>query len=129
MQRGVDVRLIVSKTADQVLVGLAQRSYYEQLLEVGVHLYLYREKFLHAKHLSIDESIAVIGSSNMDLRSFLLNAEVSMVIYDPQVVRRLNAIQEHYFAGSELLTAEEWRQRPLPVRVLQNIARLVDSLL
>src|SRR5262249_38302064 len=68
--RGVDVHLIVSHKADQVLVGLAQRSYYEELLAAGVKIHQYKERFLHAKHMSIDDEIAVIGSSNMDLRSF-----------------------------------------------------------
>jgi cardiolipin synthase len=72
--RGVEVHLIVSRQADQLLVGLAQPSFYEELLEAGVQIHLYRERFLHAKHLSVDDAVALIGSSNMDIRSFLLNA-------------------------------------------------------
>jgi cardiolipin synthase len=127
--RGVEIHLVVSHLADQVLVCLAQRSYYEELLKAGVHLHLYRRYFLHAKHLSIDDSIALIGSSNMDIRSFALNAEISLLIYDPQVVARLRQIQQRYFAEADLLTLEQWQRRPRLAKITQNIARLVDALL
>ena len=106
--RGVEVHLVVSRKADQFLVGHAQRSYYEDLLEAGVRIHLYRPRFLHAKHLSFDDAVAVIGSSNMDIRSFLLDAEVSLIVYDPDVVTALRAVQERYLASSDLLTAEQW---------------------
>jgi cardiolipin synthase len=127
--RGVDVRLVMSHQADQILVGLAQRSFYEELLEFGVKIHLYKKRFLHAKHMSIDDDVALIGSSNMDIRSFVLNAEISMIVYDPAVVAKLRAIQEKAIAAADLLTYEEWCKRPFPVKVLQNTARLVDSVL
>ncbi|HYT88377.1 MAG TPA: cardiolipin synthase [Gemmataceae bacterium] len=127
--RGVDVHLVVSRQADQVLVGLAQRSYYEELLEGGVKIHLYQRRFLHAKHVSVDDSIALIGSSNMDIRSFRLNAEISLLIYDPQAAAQLHAVQDRYFSNSHLLTLEEWQQRPRLTKIAQNMARLVDSLL
>jgi cardiolipin synthase len=127
--RRVKVQLIVSQQADQFLVGYAQRSYYEELLEAGVQIHLYRPRFLHAKHLTFDDAVAVIGSSNMDIRSFLLDAEVSLILYDTEVVAGLRAIQERYLAESEQLTLEEWRRRPFLTRTVQNVARLFDSLL
>ncbi len=66
--RGVEVHLIVSQVEDQFLVGQAQKSYYEELLEKGVRIHLFQEEFLHAKHLSIDGQVCLIGSSNMDIR-------------------------------------------------------------
>jgi cardiolipin synthase len=126
---GVEVHLVVSRQMDQLSVGLAQRSYYDCLLEAGVKIHRYKEGFLHAKHVSIDDRAAVIGSSNMDLRSFVLNEEISLVVYDADVVARLRTIQEHYFAGAELLTLKEWRRRSAWVKMAENIARLVDSLL
>lgn len=127
--RGVDVHLVVSRKADQLLVGWAQRSYYEELLDAGVKIHLYRRNFLHAKHMSVDDHIALIGSSNIDIRSFTLNAEVSLLVYDPEVAGRLHAQQDRYFAQADLLTAEGWAQRPTVVKVGQNVARLMDSLL
>jgi len=128
-RRGVEVRLIVSLHANQAFTQLAQRSYYDDLLSAGVHVHLYRPRFLHAKHLSIDDSIALLGSTNIDIRSFALNAEVSFIVYDPAVVGRLRAVQEAYLADSEVLDLESWRRRPLSQRVAQNLARLADSLL
>ena len=91
---GVDVHLVVNKVADQVLVSLAQRSYYQELLESGVRIHLYKERFLHAKHMSIDSDIALIGSSNMDIRSFQLNNEISLLLYDSGVTSLLAAEQQ-----------------------------------
>lgn len=128
-RRGVEVRLIVSQHANQPLTQLAQRSYYEDILAAGVHLHLYRPRFLHAKHLSIDGSIAVLGSANIDIRSFALNAEASLIAYDPAVVAQLRAVQERYLAASDELDLATWCRRPTLQRVAQNLARLMDSLL
>jgi cardiolipin synthase len=129
VRRGVEVHLVVSRLADQLLVSLAQQSYYEQMLEAGIRIHRYRGKFLHAKHLSIDNAVAVIGSSNMDIRSFVLNAEVSLVVYDRDVTARLYAQQEHYFAASDLLSPKVWANRPLVAKVCENLARLISPLL
>ncbi len=127
--RGVAVHLVVSKHANQTFTQFAQRSYYDAVLQAGVKVHLYEPHFLHAKHLSIDDDIAFIGSTNIDIRSFALNSEINMVIYDPEVVAELRAVQEKYFAHSEVLDAEEWERRPLLLKVAQNTARLADSLL
>lgn len=127
--RGVEVHIVVPRTADHRLVRLAQRSYYEQLLEAGVVIHQYRDRFLHAKHLSIDSEIALIGTSNMDVRSFVLNGEISLVFYDRGLTERLRAEQEKYFQRSQRLVRERWRRRPLPVKVAENLARLLSPLL
>ncbi|MBL8794517.1 MAG: cardiolipin synthase [Planctomycetia bacterium] len=127
--RGVEVHLIVSEKEDQFLVSQAQKSYYEDLLEVGVKIHLFQKKFLHAKHLTIDDQIALIGSSNMDIRSFVLNAEISLLCYDQEVTRQLHKHQERYFARSRALTLEEWTQRGYLPRLTQNLARLMSPLL
>jgi cardiolipin synthase len=129
VRRGVEVRLVVAKPVDKWVMGLAQRSYFDELLSAGVHIHLYRPHFLHAKHVSIDDDIAIVGSVNMDIRSFALNAEVALVVYDPAVVTAMRTVQERYFADSVELTSEAWAQRPLWLRVAQNTARLGDSLL
>src|SRR5262245_5341317 len=110
--RGADVHLVVSRKADQFLVGLAQRSYYDDLLQAGVIIHRYHERFLHAKHMSVDDAICLIGSSNMDIRSFQLNAEISLLVYDAGVAGKLRTVQERYFAGADVLTLAEWEQRP-----------------
>jgi cardiolipin synthase len=128
-QRGVEVHLVVSEKGDQLIVWLAQKSYYEELLEAGVQIHLYRQRFLHAKHLSVDDAVALVGSSNLDIRSFALNAELMLMIYDCDVAARLAAEQERYYANSLLLTLASWQQRTFGAKVAQNLARLLSPLL
>jgi cardiolipin synthase A/B len=126
---GVEVHLVVSEKGDHPIVSLAQESYYEDLLEAGVRIHLYRKNFLHAKHLSIDDSVALIGSSNLDIRSFVLNAEVMLMIYDRDAVARLAVEQERYYANSRSLTLAEWEQRSFGRKLAQNLTRLLSPLL
>ena len=128
-ERGVDVHLIVSRESNKPIVQLAQQSNYDRLLDAGVKIHLYHGNFLHAKHSSIDDCIAMIGSSNLDIRSFALNNEVSILIYDREVVAELGCIQRRYLAQAEQVDVERWRKRGIGVRVLQNLARLADSLI
>jgi cardiolipin synthase A/B len=126
--RGVEVHLVVSAKGDQTLVALAQESYYAELLEAGVRIHVYGKNFLHAKHLRIDDSVALIGSSNLDIRSFVLNAEVMLLIYDREVAMQLAAEQERCFANSRLLTSETWKQRSFGRKLAQNLSRLLSPL-
>jgi cardiolipin synthase A/B len=126
---GVAVHLVVSEKGDHPIVSLAQESYYEELLEAGVMIHRYWKNFLHAKHLSIDDSIALIGSSNLDIRSFALNAEVMLMIYDSGTVARLAAEQDRCLAGCQQLTLEMWQQRSFGRKLAQNLARLLSPLL
>jgi len=127
--RGVDVHLVFSETGYQVLVSWAQRSYYEELLEAGVKVHLYRKSFLHAKFLTIDDHIGLVGTSNMDIRSFVLNAEHILVIHDPGMTSRLKTEQRRYIANCRLLDLRQWRQRPFRIKVAENLARLTSPLL
>jgi len=129
LRRGVEVHLVLSMHANQIITQFAQRSYYDDLLEAGIEIHLYRPHFLHAKHVTIDDEIALIASTNMDIRSFALNAEINLVVYDRSVVRELRRLQESYFANSERLNVAAWKKRPLAHKVVQNTARLMDSFL
>jgi cardiolipin synthase len=129
LRRGVEVHLVLSMHANQIITQFAQRSHYDDLLEAGIEIHLYRPRFLHAKHVTIDDEIALVGSTNMDIRSFALNAEINLVVYDRSVVRELRRLQESYFANSERLNPAGWKKRPLADRVAQNTARLMDSFL
>jgi cardiolipin synthase len=128
-RENVRVHLVVSKHANQLISQLAQRSYYDDLLEAGVRIHLYRPHFLHAKLLTIDDDVALTGSTNMDIRSFALNAEINLLIYDRQVVEQLKEVQNDYFQNSDLLTPADWRKRSTLQKVVQNTARLMDSFL
>lgn len=128
-QRGVEVTLIVSEIGDQFLAYHAQDSYYEQLLKSGVHIYRYKAPvILHSKSIRIDDDIAVIGSSNMDIRSFQLNLEITLVCYSTQVVAELRKIEAEYLRCSRPLELETWLSRPLLTRFFDNVARLTSAL-
>ncbi|MDR2998145.1 MAG: phospholipase D-like domain-containing protein, partial [Microbacterium sp.] len=127
--RGVQVELFVSEEGDQAMVYHAQRSYYEVLLKAGVRIWMYRKPFiLHTKSLTIDDDVAVIGSSNMDMRSFGLNMEISMLVRGEEFVAEMRAVEDEYRSLSRELTLEEWEQQPLRSTVLDNLARLTSAL-
>lgn len=128
-QRGVHVELFVSEEGDQAIVYHAQRSYYEALLRGGVKIFMYKRPYiLHSKSMSIDDEAAVIGSSNMDMRSFGLNLEISLLVRGKDFVSQLRAVEDDYRSQSRELTLEEWEQQPLRSTVLDNLARLTSAL-
>jgi cardiolipin synthase A/B len=127
--RGLDVELFVSEIGDQFMVFHAQRSYYEQLLRAGVKIYLYRAPtILHAKHLSIDDDVAVIGSSNLDIRSLSLHMELSVLVHGDDFTAAMRAIEDDYRSNSREVVLEEWLRRPARARIFDNLMRLTSSL-
>lgn len=128
-QRGIKVDLFVSEVGDQALVYHAQRSYYEALLRAGVRIWMYKAPYiLHAKHFTIDDEVAVIGSSNMDMRSFQLNMEVSLMVRGRDFVDQMREVEDGYRRESRELTLDEWMKQPLRSTVLDNLARLTSAL-
>lgn len=128
-QRGVHVELFVSEEGDQAMVYHAQRSYYEALLRGGVKIWMYEKPFiLHSKSMSVDDEVAVIGSSNMDMRSFGLNLEISLLVRGEDFVSQLRSVEDEYRALSRELTLDEWQKQPLRSTVLDNLARLTSAL-
>lgn len=127
--RGVEVRLLVSRLTDHILVKLAQQSYYSELLQAGVQVHLYEEVFLHAKHMTFDDEISLLGSSNVDIRSFVLNAEVSLIVFDKGVTEQLRREQVRCFDNTATLTLDGWEKRPMIHKIGENLARLASPLL
>lgn len=126
---GVDVQLVLSASNNQPLTAWAQHSYYAELLACGVKIALYRPHFLHAKHLSVDDGIALVGSINLDIRSFALNAEIGLVCYSREVVARMRQVEADYLAHADTVELPEWSKRPAWRRGREGIARLADSLM
>ncbi len=127
--RGVHVELFVSEIGDQGLVWHAQRSYYGALLKAGVRIYCYPAPYiLHAKHFSVDDEIALIGSSNMDMRSFGLNSEISLMVRSRTFVAGMRGVESDYRAASTELTLAKWEQEPLRKTTLDGLARLTSAL-
>jgi cardiolipin synthase len=128
-QRGLQVELFVSEEGDQAIVYHAQRSYYEMLLKAGVKIWMYRKPYiLHSKSMTIDDELAIIGSSNMDMRSFGLNMEISLFVRGEEFVREMRGVEQTYRELSRELTLEEWMRQPLRSMVLDNLARLTSAL-
>ncbi len=127
--RGLDVELFVSEIGDQFMVFHAQRSYYEQLLRAGVKIYLYRAPtILHAKHLSIDDDVAVIGSSNLDIRSLSLHMELSVLVHGTGFTSAMRAVEDDYRAKSREVVLADWLKRPRREQIFDNLMRLTSSL-
>jgi cardiolipin synthase len=127
--RGVTVDLVVSAVVDQKIVHLAQCSYFEELLAAGVRIHQFRDFLLHAKNASIDGTLGIVGSSNVDLRSFQLNEEASLLLHDATTIASLEAIQADYIAFSDQLDLDAWRGRAWLRRLPENIARILSPLL
>ncbi|MFK4834251.1 cardiolipin synthase [Microbacterium sp. ZW T2_14] len=128
-QRGIHVELFVSEEGDQAIVYHAQRSYYEALLRAGVKIWMYKKPYiLHTKSLTIDDEVAIIGSSNMDMRSFGLNMEISLFVRGEEFVRQMRTVEDRYRSLSRELTLAEWEKQPLRSTVLDNLARLTSAL-
>ncbi|WP_315899850.1 cardiolipin synthase [Arthrobacter alpinus] len=127
--RGLSVELFVSEVGDQAMVYHAQRSYYEALLQAGVRIYLYKSpEVLHSKHFSIDSDVAVIGSSNMDIRSFSLNMEISVLVHSADFVTQMRAVEDGYRANSRELELADWVKRPAGEKFWDSAARLTSNL-
>ncbi len=128
-QRGIDVELFVSEAGDQFMVYHAQRSYYEALLRAGVRIFMYPAPYvLHSKFFTVDDDVAVLGSSNLDMRSFGLNYEVSLMIPDPEVVAGVREVEDTYRGLSKELTLEDWLSRSRRSAYADNVMRLTAAL-
>ena len=128
--RGIEVELFVGLESDHFIVNHAQRSYYQALLAAGVRIYRYpAPTVLHAKYMTVDDEIAVIGSANMDFRSFALNYEVMLLAFGGDLDDMLCANDAYYRTTSSELTAEEWAAEPWWKRYVDNVCRLLSAVL
>ncbi|MGB3546170.1 MAG: cardiolipin synthase, partial [Saprospiraceae bacterium] len=126
---GVQVCLITPERSDHRVVGLAQQSYYSDLLAAGLEIYCHGPEFLHAKHFRVDHEVSIVGTSNMDVRSFELNAEIDLITFDATFAEELRQIEQKLLRSSKRLTLDEWSKRSLWSKVSQNTARLLADLI
>ena len=127
--RGVETTLVVPRDNDSWIVAAASRSYYQGLLQAGVRIFEYVGGLLHAKTLTVDGQIALIGSANMDRRSFELNYENNILLYDPAITRQLLDRQRHFISQSRRVTADEVAARGLGVRLRNNAIATLGPIL
>ena len=126
---GVDVKILVPRKSDSHLVNTAARSYYEELLKADVKIYRYTKGFIHAKTIVLDREVGMVGTANMDTRSFDLNFEVNAIIYDKPTASML--AQDFYddLESASEIDPVEWFQRPWYKKLLEKVARMVSPLL
>jgi cardiolipin synthase len=127
--RGCEVTLIVPARNDSWLVEYASRWFFEDLSDAGVRILRYTGGLLHTKSITVDESMALFGTANLDIRSLALNFELMMVIYDASFAAELLALQRRYERDSLPIVVDEWRKRPLSERLKEGFAFLAAPLL
>ena len=127
--RGVAVTMIFPKNNDSLVVAATSRSYYWQLLEAGVKIYEYKLGLLHAKTLTVDGEICLIGSTNLDLRSFDLNYENNVLISDETLTAAIIERQYQYIADSDEVQRQHVENWALPYRIWNNIVATMGPIL
>lgn len=126
---GIDVRIIVPGRADRKFVYSATQSYFESLLEVGVRIFAYDDVFCHSKVIVVDEEVASVGTTNMDIRSFYLNFEVNVMLYHTESVQNvLNDFNIDLSRSTEVVYSD-WIKRSILQRSMQSLAQLFSSIM
>ena len=128
-RRGVRVHLVVPRRNDSWLVQRASRAYYGELLASGVSLHEFTGGLLHAKTLVVDDLASVVTSANLDRRSFEINFEMGVLVYDAAFCARLRALQQSYIDRSVPVDRQAWESRPLGRRLAESAAGLLSPLL
>lgn len=127
--RGVDVTMIFPRKNDSWIVAAASRSYYRQLLKHGIKILEFRKGLLHAKTLTIDRTLSLIGSTNLDLRSFDLNYENDILLRDDDITERIRTRQVAYAEQSDPVTAEDVNSWPYYRRIWNNAVATIGPIL
>lgn len=127
--RGVDTTVVFPARNDDFAVAAASRSYYRDLLAAGVKIHEYEAGLLHTKSLTMDGEITLIGSANMDRRSFDLNYENNILLYDQDVTAQVRDRQESYLADCRRVTAEDVAAWPLRRQLWNNTLAIIGLVL
>lgn len=127
--RGVDVRVLLPDKADQRLVELASFTYYTEMLDSGVKLFRFRDRFMHQKIIMVDDTLAGVGTVNFDNRSLYLNFEATALVADVPFVAEVHAMLERDLAQAKTVAPGDFSGRPLWFRFLARLARLTAPLL
>ncbi|MFQ5644379.1 MAG: cardiolipin synthase [Thiogranum sp.] len=127
--RGVEVTVIIPEKNDSRLVDYASRAVFDDLLSEGVRIAAFRSGMLHTKSISVDGEYCMFGSLNLDMRSLWLNFEMSVYLYDRELVAQIRDMQIGYLRDCELIDPAAVRQRPLTQRFAENVVHLLAPLL
>lgn len=128
-RRGVDTILVLPARNDSRLIGATARNHYQYLLDAGVQVLEYGKGLLHAKTMTIDGRMGIVSTANLDRRSFELNFEVSLAVYDDDFASQLRFLQKTYMGDSQRVIPSEWRRCSTPRRLWYSAASLMSPLL
>lgn len=126
---GIDVRLLMPQRPDKKIVFYASRSYFPELLEAGVKIYEYKKGFMHSKIVIVDEELASIGTSNMDMRSFHLNFEVNAFLYRTRSTQKLVKEYLNDLKNSRKIDISKFKRRHIGYRMIESTSRLLSPFL
>ncbi|WP_239618811.1 cardiolipin synthase [Cohnella mopanensis] len=126
---GVDVRILIPFVPDTWLVHFASLSYVEEMMRSGVRVWQYKKGFVHAKTLVMDKVVAVVGSANMDLRSFYSNFEINAHLFDPAAISHVEEDFMQDMKDSEEINLQKFLKRPRSQKVREALARILSPLL
>ena len=128
-KRGVNVQIILPERLDTRIGQYASQASYDDLLAAGVDIRRFTGGLLHTKAMLVDEDITLFGTVNMDSRSFYLNLELSLIMYEPQINYALGAVLDAYVGRSDAIDRDAWAARAWTHRLLENLMRLAAPLL
>ena len=128
-RRGVNVTLVVPAKNDSLLVAVASRSFFRRLLDAGVDVREFRGGMLHSKTITVDDRLGLMTSSNLDRRSFEINFEVSLLLYDRDATEAMRGIQQSYIEHSVSISREQWLLRPWWTRAIENAVGIASPVL
>ena len=128
-RRGIKVTIVLPRRNDSRLVALASRSNYAPLLEAGGRILEFEGGLLHAKTITVDRRVALVTSCNLDRRSFELNFEAGVLVFDRNFAANLRFLQQSYFDRSVPIDPSAWSERSTRIRLLENAAGLLSPLL
>lgn len=129
IQSGLDVKILIPGISDSKMVNAAARAHYTELLKYDVKIYQYNKGFVHAKTMVIDDNLAIVGSANMDYRSFDLNFEVNAMVYSQSIAKQLTDVFYNDIKDADLIDAEVWLNRPTYVLLWERAVRLLSPFL
>ncbi|MGI9526730.1 MAG: cardiolipin synthase [Weeksellaceae bacterium] len=127
--RGVKVKILVPEVSDSRIVNAVSKSYYLELLKQGVEIYLYQKGFVHAKTMVCDDDLSIVGTANLDNRSFDLNFEVNALVYDQGITRKLREAFNNDLKASRQIHYNEWVTRKKYKQFLEKCFRLISPLM
>lgn len=128
-RRGVDVRIVLPKINNHRYAGQASKALYEELLEAGARIFERRPPFIHAKAMVIDDSIALVGTSNLDVRSLELNYETTVLIEEDNTVSKIKQMIHADIQESNELDLNQWLKRPRMQKLVENLCALMTPVL